>query len=115
MSDVQSFIDSGVGYAAGGAGVLWVVSKLRVMFAGDSTAVAVSAAQQAIIEQLQKENERLHSSIIELQTQVVALQALVADLNNKITRSEITAEQQQTIDKLGREGRIERRARKDSK
>lgn len=103
-------VNDGLGWAAGGAGLLWVISKLRVMFASDSTSIAISTAQQVIIEQLQKENERLHASVSELQQQVVALQTLVADLTNKITRSEITAEQQQTIDRLGREGKIDRRS-----
>ena len=115
MDDLKSLVSDGGGYVAGGFGLAFAFSKLRAAFASDSTSIAVSTAQQAIIEQLQKENNRLHNSILELQQQVVALQSLVADLNNKITRSEITAEQQQTIDKLGREGRIERRAERGQK
>ena len=110
MADIQSIVDSGAGYLAGGFGMALAWSKLRSVMASDSASSAASSAQQAIIEQLQKENERLHSSVIELQQQVAALQVLVSELTHKITRSEITAEQQQTIDKLGREGRIERRA-----
>jgi peptidoglycan hydrolase CwlO-like protein len=115
MTDIHSIIADGAGYTAGGFGLALAFSKLRAVFANDSASVAVSTAQQAIIEQLQKENTRLHNSIIELQQQVVALQTLVAELSSKITRSEITEEQKQTIDRLGREGKIERRSREFEK
>ena len=114
--DFNSLMENGAGWAAGGMGIAFAFSKLRSVFASDSAnsaaskaSEAASHAQQTVIEQLQRENERLHKSIQELQQQVAALQHLVAELTTKITRSEITAEQQAQIDELARSGRIERR------
>lgn len=114
--DINTLIESGAGWAAGGMGMAFAFSKLRSVFASDSAsaaaskaAEAASIAQQSVMEQLRRENERLHKSVLELQQQVVALQQLVSDLTTKIARSKLTAEQQGQLDDMGRSGHIERR------
>ena len=111
MNDNPASIGGGFAAALFAVGLL--LSRFRALWSKDASDAAANGAQVAVIEMLRDENERLHAQVLKLQQEVAKLQLIVAELSTKLTRFEISKDQQDALDQMGREGRIERR-RKDA-
>lgn len=99
----------GGGFVAALLSMALLISKFRAIWNRDASDAAASGAQVAVIDMLRQENERLHTQVMALQGEVAKLQQLVAELTTKLTRFEISHDQQAHLDRLGREGKLERR------
>lgn len=86
-----------------------VLSKFRTVWTHDSANVAANAATTTVIEMLRNENERLHSQVLALQGEVAKLQTLVAELTARLGKFEINQDQQEKLNQMAREGKLERR------
>lgn len=100
---------------AGIAGAVFLMgamlSKFRTIWTRDSADTAVNQAQVVVVEMLRDENKRLHEQVMQLQHEVAKLQLIVSELTTKLTQFEISKDQQTQLDRLAREGKLDRRQR----
>jgi len=90
-----------------------LLSKFRTIWTRDSADVAVNNAQVVVVEMLRDENKRLHEQVQQLQQEVAKLQMIVSNLTTKLTQFEITKDQQSQLDQLAREGKLDRRIKRN--
>jgi len=98
----------------GGGGLLWYLfHRLRNVTVKDKVEADAYMVMQKTVETLQAENNRLHTTVLELQQEVAKLHIVIADLTQKLTTLSIASENQTIVDQLAKEGKLDRRQRKE--
>lgn len=99
-----------VAAAVGGGGLAWLIwSKLKRALTHDQSDIAAFNAMKETIQELRTENARLHESVSCLQDEVSKLNNIIYELNRKIANLMTIQENQETLNRLAREGLLERR------
>jgi len=101
----------GAGTVAGG---IWLWSKLSIMLVKDSGNSSAYITMRSTLESLRDENTRLHGEVMRLQTEITRLQGVVTSLLGQLNEVNALLKQNNFLDQMAREGKVDRRKRSDA-
>jgi hypothetical protein len=107
----ETALFGGAGTVAGG---IWLWSKLRIMLVKDSGDSSAYITMKSTLESLRDENTRLHGEVMRLQTEITRLQGVVTSLLGQLNEVNALLKQNNFLDQMAREGKVDRRKRSDN-
>lgn len=108
---LNELASAGGGFLIITASLVMLASSLRTMLVKDRLKDDLSDSIGGTLKILRDENTRLHTTVEELQAQVLELKTVLGEVSAKLEAAEIAASRQREQDYLARSGAIDRRSR----